>query len=604
MTIPKTIARAHILDALQVIDREGVPAGRQAKKFHLDHAGRRYPPKYVISLASERATGRELPSSAFSGGEETNSVLRKLGFTIIEAGAAGSSEKPDPATRSPEKPRGRRRRFPSVTETTKSHTEHCRACKEAVRRILERLYGTVEEQAATGVLASAEALPKGPEYRHLLEIHETLRRHRGHGEFARSPRLPGVDYYLRDPGAVLEYDERQHFTTPRGLTLTAYPDDLDVGFDVARWRRMCAEIAAGDSAPIDRDEQRAWYDTLRDHLPLLKPGFGPTARMRAADRQWCGLDAGNPEHLTIVRDWVGLPSRFEVRPVGEVPPDPFWARLVIEGPWYAGPVQARRALEAASSAWPRSVRSRILVTCGGFVSFPWPAEIDGEAVVDVLDPRQTALDVLWREAKLAVDSVLTERLRSKLLKVTDAVTLGVDSFKTTVSVASEQIRDLHIELVYLVDLRTGRRHRTGKSYPTGGQDRGLLRTVDLGSHFCEFDGETVLLLGCHDLKAFEPRGIANARGWRRGVMCDWRAEVERRRPTVVIHHPHTTDTARTWCHAWAGLSKIAPGIRLCASAGRHHDQKHAPRHPISKVLASTVGGTALDLVMRVEPPGK
>lgn len=65
------------------VDRDGVPPSREATKFHLIVDGRRYPPKYLISLAGFEATGRELRPDEFSGGGETNAVLQSLGFTIV-----------------------------------------------------------------------------------------------------------------------------------------------------------------------------------------------------------------------------------------------------------------------------------------------------------------------------------------------------------------------------------------------------------------------------------------------------------------------------------------------------------------------------------------
>ena len=45
--------------------------------------GKSYPPKYVISLAAKYATGTELESSQFSGGDETNNFLKSLGMEIM-----------------------------------------------------------------------------------------------------------------------------------------------------------------------------------------------------------------------------------------------------------------------------------------------------------------------------------------------------------------------------------------------------------------------------------------------------------------------------------------------------------------------------------------
>lgn len=84
MPIPKNINKDHVIVAMQMIDRDGVPERRESTRFNLSYAGKYYPPKYVISIANIFAIGEEYSPSKFSGGDETNSFLRKLGFTIIE----------------------------------------------------------------------------------------------------------------------------------------------------------------------------------------------------------------------------------------------------------------------------------------------------------------------------------------------------------------------------------------------------------------------------------------------------------------------------------------------------------------------------------------
>jgi hypothetical protein len=61
-----------------------LPVDRQARSFDLVFDGKEYPPKYVLSLAFKHATDTELPPSSFSGGEQTNSILRDLGFEVVE----------------------------------------------------------------------------------------------------------------------------------------------------------------------------------------------------------------------------------------------------------------------------------------------------------------------------------------------------------------------------------------------------------------------------------------------------------------------------------------------------------------------------------------
>jgi hypothetical protein len=90
MALPM-ISRGNVLAGIERIRREGVPAQRQSSRYSLVHKGRRYPPKYVVSLAVEDANGRALDPEEFSGGVETNSLLRKLGFAIDGVNPSRSS---------------------------------------------------------------------------------------------------------------------------------------------------------------------------------------------------------------------------------------------------------------------------------------------------------------------------------------------------------------------------------------------------------------------------------------------------------------------------------------------------------------------------------
>jgi 5-methylcytosine-specific restriction enzyme B len=89
--IPTNITREHVLTAM---DRIGHPVGwpRQSESTEWDvvdpRSGARFPPKLVLSIAAELATGNELPRSKFSGGPQTNDPLKKLGFDVEPKAAA------------------------------------------------------------------------------------------------------------------------------------------------------------------------------------------------------------------------------------------------------------------------------------------------------------------------------------------------------------------------------------------------------------------------------------------------------------------------------------------------------------------------------------
>jgi hypothetical protein len=81
--IPTTIQKEHVLQAAEWIDRHGV-GGRDSKKYLVVINGKTYPPKLIISKAYFYASGSEWSHENFTGGEETNSYLRGLGFRVFE----------------------------------------------------------------------------------------------------------------------------------------------------------------------------------------------------------------------------------------------------------------------------------------------------------------------------------------------------------------------------------------------------------------------------------------------------------------------------------------------------------------------------------------
>jgi hypothetical protein len=89
---------------------------------------------------------------------------------------------------------------------------------------------------------------------------------------------------------LIEFDESQHFSAPRALTLSLYPKRLRLGYDRREWFERSETLDRHDNSPPDRDETRAWYDALRDLLPEAF-GMNPTVRVYAREAVWCA-DAG------------------------------------------------------------------------------------------------------------------------------------------------------------------------------------------------------------------------------------------------------------------------------------------------------------------------
>ena len=78
--IPESIKSEHILRAIEEADRSEVPVERKSDRYDLVYNEKKYPPKYIISLANKYANNVELSSRVFGGGDEVNSFLQSRGF--------------------------------------------------------------------------------------------------------------------------------------------------------------------------------------------------------------------------------------------------------------------------------------------------------------------------------------------------------------------------------------------------------------------------------------------------------------------------------------------------------------------------------------------
>jgi hypothetical protein len=590
--IPNNIKREHITKAIEKIKNNEIPKRKNSTKYLLEFNGGYYPPKYVISLANKHANGKILDPTKFNGGKETNDFLRKLGFNIIDVSAQKKVAK-----------------FPKAKKSKKLPNTHagerCPRCKETIKRLLEKIYGEVRENYKFNVGTHPEDFKGTLYYNELKEIYGSLQNNRGFKDFAKAKTLPNCDFYVvpkpkqKFPGFIVEFDESQHFTLPRKIALEKYPSDLKLGFNREKWIKLCKKIKAKDNDPPYRDEQRAWYDTLRDFLPAIL-GLKPTVRLFSKDFVWCSLDPENPEDVRRFKRMIeGQNEPWEI----EIKKDenPFIARAIIADKWNGKPECAKKLLEEVCDKWPEGVKVNFLMTCGGFIQFNWPDNVSKKDIGDPKDPNPEAVNTLVREAeKYVKEKVLTEDLRNKLKEVTDYVTLGVDSYKEKISTTSNYIGQPHIELVFLIDLKNDKFYWTGKSYPTTGQEKGLVRITDLSKHFFDLDDVgKVMILGCHDLNIFNPRS-KNAKGWRKKVNGDFVRLAQRETPKIVLHHPHTTVKFRTWQNAWRSLKNTLPSVEVCASAGRYYEPDREKYDKLDDVLEHTKCGNTIDFIIKVE----
>ena len=249
-----------------------------------------------------------------------------------------------------------------------------------------------------------------------------------------------------------------------------------------------------------------------------------------------------------------------------------------------------RAFE--SNHWPG--KAMFAITPGGFVVAPFPSPWKrGCGWASYADDFQALVE----HAQEVVGEVLTPEVLGAANGRAQFLTLGLDLKDRSAKRKMDRTsRGEHAELVAIVDVEKGKAvHWTGKSYPTLWQERTLVQETNLKSHQFECGVERVLVLGCHDLNMFSPRARANMtegspRQTRSEAMMNLTRDFS---PTMILHHPHSTDSPRIWTTAWSGaralLPESDPRRHVWASGiGFYRDEKNGkPREALHDVQRLT-----------------
>jgi len=577
--IPPEIKKEYIIKAIKIIDSEGISPQRKSRKFFLIFKGKQYPPKYVLSLAYKFVDGKELDIAKFSGGRETNNFLKKLGFDIVEMELPKKNNKLKASKKK------------DALQTQQKHSENCSECKNAIQKMLEKIYGDVKREYKFKLNTKIENFKDFKFYQNLKEIFIKLQKHRGYEDFIKRTTLSTCDYFIPNPGFIVEYDESQHFTTPRKISLQNYPRDLKIGFSLEKWINLCDKLNRKDNDPPSRDEQRAWYDTLRDFLPEFK-GLYPTVRLYSKEKQWCSL---NPENLEDIEEFKRVLKRKSSTWKIDIKEEsnPFFARIIIAEKWNGSKDDVNNLIEKICEIWPRGQKVKFIITCGGFIQFPLPKSILSQNIKEIENNYTNLIKDIVSKAEKVVKIVLTEDLIKKLRDLADYITIGIDSF--------EKKYHPYLELVSLIDLRNKKYYWTGKSYPTSKQHKTLIQIKDLRSHFVELDDVgKIMILGCHDLNLFNNRNWKNTGEWRRNIKNKFKKLAKNKAPYCVLHHPHSTVKIRSWSNPLHNLRKMLPSVKKYVSAGKYFEPNsdQTKWNDIEKILQYTKSGNSLDFIIR------
>ena len=256
------ITERHVLRAIKEYEQnpESYP---QAKSTFLVHNQTHYPAKAIRGIAYRICFGKPISSEEYTGGQETRRFFERLNI-ILEHRLSPAPPRPVPK--------------PPVTVTVALDK---RKQKHALQRLLQRKYGVVIAEMTFDWLRVPLLSEMDEHYR---RVHDALRAYRGHERFASAGlRLP-VDFHVEDLDLAIEYDEGQHFSLARKVALEQYPAGLAVGFSVSEWIRACELVKASDPTPPQRDETRAFYDTVRD-FEIPRHGLA-LIRIRHGEVDW------------------------------------------------------------------------------------------------------------------------------------------------------------------------------------------------------------------------------------------------------------------------------------------------------------------------------
>jgi very-short-patch-repair endonuclease len=267
------ISKEDVIKAIEIFD-SSLERYPEPRNTFLIYNNKKYPAKHIRGMAYMVANKREISKIDYSGGQETAIFFKKLGFTIeykkrtlkpksfSEVSTKGNVKK-----QLPEKKANRRLNAASQ--------------KNALQKLLQKHYGHIETEKKFDWLKTPDNDNLPEEYRKIVTALSNYRNQTG---FQKSHYQLPCDIILDDQKLIIEYDEYQHFSEARKITLENYPEDIQLYYPKEKWIEACDKINAKDNSPVDRDERRAYYDTVRD-IEAYKHGY-ILLRIKHGDFDW------------------------------------------------------------------------------------------------------------------------------------------------------------------------------------------------------------------------------------------------------------------------------------------------------------------------------
>lgn len=274
------VTREDILKAIHIFNSER-PTCPEPRTTFLVFNGKKYPAKHIRGMAYQIHFGREIRKGEYSGGQDTVRFFEKLGFEMhyvhrnvnthpvakAPAGASmGNKALKMPLSSPSEKYNNTSKKVSDVQKISvpaKGVIEQ----KNALQLLLNKMFNgdVVCEKTFPWLKTPTEITG---EYELLFD---RLSTYRGDKNFVKKNVTLRCDFVCENSKLIIEYDERQHFSEARKISLLSYPD-IPLYYDRNLWVSACQNIQAKDNQPINRDEIRAFYDSTRD-IEAAKHGY-------------------------------------------------------------------------------------------------------------------------------------------------------------------------------------------------------------------------------------------------------------------------------------------------------------------------------------------
>ncbi len=564
------ITSSDVIKAIELFERKKDNYPEPRNTF-LVYNNKKYPAKHIRGLAYFIAYKKEISKNEYSGGKETVNFFKKLGFTVQY-----KKETLKPTENRNTTPKLTDKSEPKKTITPKLNVV---SQKNAIQRLLQKHYGHIETEKKFDWLKTPDQDNLPEDY---SKIVSELSKYRNQKGFQKSNYHLLCDIVLEGHKLIVEYDENQHFTRARQITLENYPLTIKLHFSKETWINACKKINAKDNSPVDRDEKRAFYDTVRD-IEAFRHGY-KLVRIKHGDIDWEAEGTEKKlEKIVSVADKQNENNRKHKI-----------ARLIVTGKQYdknnnPNISKLEKLLEKFVATEYQKRTYEFILTPGGFLNFDFPDCLQYDLDIKVAERQNITL--LQKEANSVIVSFFenfNQTTYKKLKETADYFTIGIDGLNPH--------NDQHIELVAVYDLKKEKViNWTGKFYPTEGQKRDLIKINDLDTHFVELNNQKIVILGCHDLNVFSPRGQANANpeGWRKQLADRFKMKCKKFKPEIILQHPHTTDTEKIWNLAWRSVEKELPYVKHFASGIKYYN-KNGVRGDIDKVFEKTKKGDVTD----------